>query len=516
MFGNPLWWVHLQMAGRLRGLAILGGAFLAVIFLFHSLSYKLADARDAGKLSAVWLGIMTVAEGLFLLVLAPGAIRRAVQRDFQSGMIESHRLTPMSNWRIVLGYLIGPTAQAAVLFAAGLLVGTYFAAESAAGLQLGAALTARVWIGGWILVIATFLAVAIMFSSFVLLTGIATSGKTNVIGVVIAIGVFGGWMVVFAVPGLGLLLGVFGGGALLDAIFFRSGAVSVDPRTAMLTAPLQLVFAGIFLNAACGKLRRPERAIFGIWQAVVLLVVWGLTLVVGLAQLDTYAPLFGEFGSGASIQIICSIAAFMLVAFFASRAAAVDLLLADRAAAHGERPPAGHTRSRIGVPILLAGLTWLALAAMIRWTPAEVMDSAVLGWTANRVALLSVCAAFFLSFAIDFGWLYITAVWGMRPMICVLLLAVGLKAIPIVADLALFAAFTESSHSPWTGWGYLTALSPIGTLMLLNADLDNRLWIGLAVQAAVLFATIAVFQLARRRTLSPPALPPLARPLAGS
>lgn len=53
----------------------------------------------------ILLGIQSV----LLLIAGAGWVRRAVQRDFSSNMIDSHRLTPMTGWTAVFGYIIGRT-----------------------------------------------------------------------------------------------------------------------------------------------------------------------------------------------------------------------------------------------------------------------------------------------------------------------------------------------------------------------------------------------------------------------
>ena len=499
---NPLWWVHLRMTGGWAGNLLLAGGFLLGVIFFYTLSQNLIDAEDVGSLNTVWLGIITAAQSVFLLMIAPSAIRRSVLRDFQSGMIESHRLTPMSNWRIVLGYMTGPTMQAAMLLAVGFVLGTYFSAQLGTANAVGVTLTVRIWVLGWYAAIGSMLAVSLMICAFVLLTSIASSGKTNAIGAFILISIFGGWMVIFFVPGLALVLGVMSSGAMVDMILFNSGTLKVNAESAALAAILQLTLAALFLHAACGKLRRPERALFSVRQAVVLAMVWSATLVTGMAQLDTYARMLQDSEIGALAQLFASTGAFVLVATFATHAAAVDLFHADRAAAHGEPPAPGRRRQAFLVPVGMAGMTVLTLLSMIHWMAPSAWSLRIDTWASTKWPFVWIALATLLGFLTDFFWLYATAARGRKAIWSLLFLVAGLKAGPILIDAALYGMFTDNDDFPWNGWGYVTGLSPIGTI-ILSTSIGPRMFIGLAVQIALLAVSGMMFR-AVRRTVSQP------------
>jgi hypothetical protein len=497
---NPLWWVHLKMSGGWRGSLLLAGGFFVLVIFFYVLSLKLGDPEEQGTKDTIWLAIMTGAEALFLTMVAPGAIRKSVLRDFQSGMIESHRLTPMSNWRIVMGYMTGPTMQAAMLCAVGLVLGTYFSAKLGSSANVGVILATRVWVLGWYIVLGTFLAVAFMLCAFTLLTSIASAGKTNVVGVMILVGIFGGWMVIFVVPGLSLVLGVMTGMTVLDLLGGKVGLSGTSPGTAAVAALLQVTLGVLFLNAACGKLRRPEGAIFTVEQALLLGALWSATLVTGMALLRSASPFMDDSDIGTLAQLFSSTGAFVLVALFASHSSALDLFLADRAAAHGERTVAGRQRRAFLVPVALAAMTVGTLLAMLRLMPLSAWSPRVLGWTATLAPFRWIALAFLLSFLTDFAWLYRAAAHGRKMILTVIMLTFGLKAGPVILDAALLGVLTHDEEAPWTGWGFVSGLSPMGT-MILSSKIDMRLLVGLAVQAAVLALSWMVFLAARRATL---------------
>ena len=85
---NPLFWLHLRIGGSARTNSIIVVAYAAIVIMFTGGSYYIA-AAEAGanvgpqtyaRVDAAWLVIMTVAQGAFLLLLAPSAIRHEYKR----------------------------------------------------------------------------------------------------------------------------------------------------------------------------------------------------------------------------------------------------------------------------------------------------------------------------------------------------------------------------------------------------------------------------------------------------
>lgn len=493
---NPIWWVHLQMTGGWRGAGLLAAGFFGVVIFFYVLTQNWVDPDSRGQLDYVWLGIVSLAQAAFLLLVGPGGIRRSLQRDFQSGMVESHRLTPMSNAKIILGYMTGPTFQALLLFSVGLILGSIFATRSIAQLQVGMKLTAMLLMGGWYTAMGTLLAVALMSWAFVLLMGIATTGKTNVIGLFIAIGFFGGWAVVTFVPGLSLLIGVMSLGSLYSMLT-RPGSVAMSPQMIALTGGIQLMFAAIFLNAACTKFRRPEKSLFSVTQALVLQLAWGFTLIAGISQMSVVLWFMSE-EANALQKIYASVGTFLTVAVFVTHAAALEVMGADRAAAHREAYPASQTRLRFSVPAILALLTVFVYREMLRWVPADAINTnvvlAIEDWSREAVLFL----VFLLAYAVDFAWLYMMAARGRKAWMALLLIVVLLRVGPLIVDGAIYGIVTENESEPWPHWGYISGLSPAGT-MLLGHPVGLRVWGGVAFQGAVFAVSMWLLGRSRRR-----------------
>jgi hypothetical protein len=501
---NPLFWLHLRISGSARTNLIIVVAYVAIVIMFTGGSYYVAAAEAGAKVGpqtyarvdAAWLVIMTVAQGAFLLLLAPSAIRRAVQRDFDSGMIESHRLSPMSNLKIVLGYMSGAPIQAMMLYAVSLLFGTYFATRYALSPGLGGTIGLRTTLSGWYFAQGCMLVVAAMIGAFTLLTSLATRGKGNIIGVAILIGVFGGWAAIFVIPGLALLAGVLSGWILIGLL--TSAKVGGDPRIIVVSTLLQVVFCVIMLAAACGKLRSPNRAVFTIELGLILLIVWGVTLAMGIFVAPAYGSLFSEWQHQALAQLVASTVAFMLVALLPLIGATVELCQRDRAAAFGEDRSVRRCAELTFVPLMLGLMTATCCLIMSPvWAATEQLGHVPPNALIRQI-FVPIAVAMLCSFWIDFNWIYHLAAHGRRIMIGLPIMFVLVKGMPILLDNVIDYFGQQLADLEWAGYGYLTGLSPVGTLILAPEG-GALIWVGLVFQVVLAIGATVVARRARRR-----------------
>ncbi|MFQ5806686.1 MAG: hypothetical protein ACE5I3_09570 [Phycisphaerae bacterium] len=493
---NPLFWLHLRIGGSTRTNVIIVVAFAAVVIGFASFSFYMAGPKNYPQVNATWLAIMTVAQAVFLLLLAPSAVRRAVQRDFDSGMIESHRLSPMSNLKIILGYMTGAPIQAALLYIVSLVLGSYFAAQYALSPGLGGAIGLRATLSGWYFAQGCMLVLAAMIGAFVLLTALATRGKANVIGLAVLIGIFGGWVAIAFIPGLALLAGVLSGGVLFGLL--TSAKIGGDPFVIVTAAVLQVLFCLILLAAACGKLRAPDRPLFSLRLGLILLLVWGFTLVAGMYAAPKYDWLFSEWRDHGHAQLVSSTVAFMLIALFPLIAGAVGLFYRDRSAAFGEQKDKRRRSALSLVPPMLALLTVLCLFLMFRGVSPQQLSSTSLRAFESRSAWIAIGAAMLFSFWIDFNWVYFLAARGKRIVIGLLIMLALLKGVPLGLDGVISFFARELAGLDWVGYGYLSGLSPIGTLMLAPKG-GTPMWAGLIFQALLGVGATLLGRRVRRR-----------------
>ncbi len=479
MTRNPLFWLHLRIGGSTRTVVLVPVAYATAILFFAGLSLYLSSRRDHPQIYATWLSIMTAAQAIFLLLLAPSAIRRSVQRDFESGMMESHRLTPMSNLRIVLGYLTGAPFLALLLCGVSAVFGSYFAARYGMTPGLGGSMGLGVTLLGWGTALGCMLVLAAAICAVVLLTAIATGGKTNLVGLILLIGIFGGWMAVMFIPGLALLSGVLSGGMLVG-MFTKSAAVG-NPAVIFSASGLQFVYFLIFLAACCAKLRHPERAVFSVGLGMILLLTWGLTLVAGMAVAGAYAWMFPPWKDADTPQVLASTAAFIVVALLPLVAAATDAHALDAAGALERRRSRAATRVRL-VPPLLAVCTIACMALMQQFRIA--LHPSLPGWlvAAGLIASWLACALFFWGM---FCFCYALLGLSVRLRIAVPLGVGVLLGGPLLLEgLAQFVV-TELGGGRWPDAGYLSAISPVGTLAAAARGSLVVCGLGLVVQAGI-------------------------------
>ncbi len=498
--------VQFELSGGWRQNAIILAVYVALVLAVSGFVYGYAGASHHDEVSATFLTIMSIIQGALVLLVAPSAVRRAVLRDFQTAMIESHRLTPLSSLSLVLGYLTGPAAQVMLLYGAGLVVGGYFAADY--GQSLG---FPGVIITGWYASQLSVLTLALLVAALVLLTALATRGKTNLMLPLILLGVFGGYWLVLLVPGLALLMGVMSGG-LIISVLTRSAATALDPAMLGWAMVLQVAMALVLLIACCRKVRAPDRPAFSLGSGLLLLLVSGFTLVMGVRYFEGFRRLI-DWDESWLWQWGGSTLAFVLVGLIPLAAAASQRQHRDRAAvlATRQRPPI--LRLLDLTPLLLAALT----AALMVLLLLEV-ETVRLSWSLltepTPVAALSV--AFFLTFWTDYVLVYTARTWQRSAKFALLFTWFILRIVPVAADAAAaLSSFLTGEPAMAVVWR-AAGISPIGSLLILVRG--GNPWPGIAIQGiiaavATLIGWFALDRAAARATMatrpaSPPSTPP--------
>lgn len=483
MLLSPLTRVHFQLSGGWRHNALIVGVYVLLAFALSGLVYHNTPPDDHAEVSRTFLMIIGAVQCVLALLLAPMAVRKAVLRDFQSGMIESHRLTPLSGLNLVVGYLTGPAAQSLLLIATGSVVGGYFAGHY--GYALGFAGT---MIGGWYFSQFCLLTLALLVTMAVLLTALATAGKTSLVGLLVVVGVFGGWFFVALVPGLALLLGVMSAGLLLR-IMGPPGPMGSDPAVLAWAVLLQIALSLVLIASACRKVRAPHEPAFNIPLGLLLLGVSGATLVAGWRFFGDFTWLFGS-EHRAQAQWLGSTVTFVLVALFPLVAAADRRWRRDRTAALTSSPAAPIVPHPDLMPVLL---TLLAAGLMLLMSPAPLVRE---GRPAAELALLLALA---LSFWTDYVWVYVAFARGMKVLGVLAVVWVGLKGVPLMIDGAFALVAEIMSDQGGIGWRF-AGLSPIGTLIVVVID-KGYVWAGLVVQFVIaVFSTVVALRVRRGQT----------------
>jgi hypothetical protein len=481
---NPLIWAHYKLTGGRRSHVLTVVIYAGLIAVAVGLSYQAVKPTEYRWVTSVWLGLVTGAQALLAFLLVPMAIRRAVMRDFQSGMIESHRLAPMGNGRIVLGYLAGPPLQAAWLLIVGLAAGTCLVTALSVG---GSWRDPIAWwaFHGYLLV------VTLLVAALVLLTALATGGKANFLAIAFVAGIFGGWLAVVFVPGLALLSGVTLVAALPEPVVRGATFLAPDEAAAVLAGILgQLALAVLFIKAACRKVRAPHRPIFDLPLGLVLLVVWAGALIVGVALPGAFEWLYEDWGDIASAQLVASTAAFMVVALFPLLAAVSDCVRRDRARVLGGVELRGGRGIAVLMPCLLGAATVATLLLMASFVSDTRIPGLVWvqrGWwpewpeLARLVAMVAACM---LAFWINFNILYLFVARGAKVLLVAVLSLVLLQALPLLVDWVVLAVLEELDRALDYVDLYAAGFSPIGTVLLCLSAGGNP-WPGLAGQVVL-------------------------------
>lgn len=505
---NPLLWLHYRLIGPLNALAFVG-VFALLVIGGSGMSYRMTSQNEVGQVSSIWLGIITGGQAVFLLLMMPAAVRRAVLRDFQTGMIESHRLSPLSGFTLISGYLMGAPIQVWLLYGASLFFGTIFSAHY--GYTLGVTST----VPAWYFLQLCMLLLSFMITALTLLIALGTSGKANILGLLSVVCIFGGWMVVAVVPGLALVLGIMSADSLYHSI---TKSQILNPSSILLAGGFQLMFGLIFFFAATRKVRVPERAMFSVFLGTILALLCGGALVAGFSQLDASSWIVREWDIMTEVQIAASAAVLLLVAYIPLISAAVDASFQDRTLAFGQRIDTSQRRFLSFMPVVLALISLLCVIGMYESGAIGGRDEGYTssGHSAHAFRLL-VFAAFLFSYWMDYQLLYAFAARGRKPLLIVVLSMLLLKIGPFLLDVPVFMMMEDSRSNMKFSDGFFTQISPIGTLSLLMAE-GGRPYFGLSVQLG-LAVLATVIGLRSRHGIAPVAtavMPPVSPASGGS
>jgi hypothetical protein len=496
LFGpnNAIAYAQFELKGGWKNLLFTTLAYALVIIGAIGLTLRLSE-RPAEVYGGWRIGLLAL-QGALLLILGSNRLNAAIQSDFKSGIIESHRMMPMSNLSAILGYIAGATSQAVAMAFATFLIGI--------PIVLLGQLDPRAWfVSGAILF--TF---AVFAWTYMTLNAFLGRGAGN-LGLV--------WMGVFGmgspsgllsvVPALMMLLSPLAGYSVFDS---RARSSEFTPALAM-SLLSQAIVGGIFVAGAMRKFRRPEGLALGRDLSTMLLAGWVLLGVVAMYQWHQYAPLFARSESGPQTQ-------FLAMLFTGMAIALVPLCAFARADSVWRRHAATDHRGRraplspvLGTLIVVAILGLLLLAApdalAKRYPRGELATAAESGaglfdfyrenllyvrHTGPEVARqLGLTALVLVSFALGVcfvaRWVYLAV--SNAKLIVGVWLAITLVA-PLLVDIAL-AATSNDPDPPVPG--AVANFGPIGALVNLWTWGKVNPAVGIYVQTAYWLLPAAVY-----------------------
>ncbi len=477
---NALAWSQFRLKGGWRNLLTVVGLYTLIAGGLILITARL-DLAASTQVFTTWTMILLGLQVGILLLLAPGGIRTAVTKDMESGMIESHRLTPLTGVGAVAGYLTGPTTHA---IAGGLVT---FA------LGFGTAVAAGLSTADWLAangILALF--AACFWVACALLAMLGKNAFGALIGVLCMLGFSGGFLLDLF-PGLTILAGPLLGGSIFGLALGQNLLSSAQ----LLSACLQLAVAGLCFLAAARRFCRNDVPAFGSLLGLALVLAWVLLSFSGMAS---WSFLDLPFGNGSTRvkahQMIAAVLAGLIVALTPLVAAvrAEDQWQRRRTLndpALGPRPIAPLFVALLASAILL--LLPLAAAGMLpkpSTSPALMMATVFVTFTGLLQARYLVGVLYRAGRSVaSLLTIWFALAWG-GP----LMLDLG-RTIPTLGSRPMELSFL------WT-W------SPIGLLMASLDLIEVGYASGLVVQGLLTIALAAVFHATRSRAESP--VPPRA------
>lgn len=472
IFNNPLGWVQHALLGGWRRSWVVAVVYLCLgmgILLFVTRVVPVGGGRGATpkQFGGIALLILLGIQSVLLLIAGAGWVRRAVQRDFSSNMIDSHRLTPMTGWTAVFGYIIGPN----LTFAPITLVNLFFAV----GFSIWGGYPWWTWLVGLCIIACAAGAVA----SLSLLMALCSKGSANVVGLVVMGAVFGGGAIMFLVPGLGLLVGSF---SIMNMFRAASAAITFD-RSLLVTIAGQLALTLIAGKAASRKYLRADVQAFS-WPLG--MVMYAFVLTYGGLGLRLWEDLFSiRFASESMLEIGPKwIATLTVVALFAMLPLSAVIQQRETWQRHHLYYPEGAGPAPTPFWCVLVSVAAVTVAGFAITLGREFLPNLMVGESpalASRIGLtLIVLVAALLPItgilkviyrvrekAVWFVAAWVVASWALLPAV----------------DLIWAVYSEESDGAPTLSW--LTGCSPAGAWAMLWLRPDLPFAPGIVVQVAL-------------------------------
>lgn len=487
-----MWRVHFDLLGgkRRMGLIIAGyvAGLLLCVYMFRRAMVDLPLADFAAGL----VHYLIIVQGLILVAGGSTAIYRAMLRDFDTRMLESHRLTPMSHVSVVLGYAFGATLQVLLLAALNLLVGSLF--TILAQKPLG------VWLGGNAML---FLG-ALCFWSFTVFIGLRKAKPLNPTVFLAFAGMFG--MPAMSIPAIGSFLGAY---AVLFGIWIAREDFKIPIPIAAVVGVVSLIVAAFWFHVSAAKFRRPDLPALNGFRGLVLLLLW---LALGAIGIRGYVAAAGSIMNTwnsndlVDAQMFATIIGGMILAWVPISGAVECGLIVGRGGSprnFGDRMRDCHVTLisvalSIGLPALLAWPAWRDLAQPRAYT-GEV--DALNAWTTRGMGygFLPIGIAILSSAFTAHGVFRANYALPVPQRARALVILSVLFALPVLLDLARMGLVMNGEIQGPEELSAISAFSPVGiVLCVLTSTQDIVLLPGLAFQAAValLYALIG-----RRRVL---------------
>jgi hypothetical protein len=468
---NPLAWVHFQLRGGWkRTFAFtIGGVIVVGVLMMMSVVRSGPTGSYSGTMEG-WAQGLVLLEAAILILYGAAAVAGAIRNDIAAGLIESHRLMPVSAPRAVVGYLLGGGASALVL-AGGVIF-----------LDLFAALASHVPLDRW------------------LISQVSLAGLTGLIWLMAAMGAFvgrlgGNLLIAFIVVGFfgsQFMFAFFPG--LLMLVIPSLGRISLmswgQAETLIpIALLLQALLAVLFFIGAVRRYARDDVSCFGIIPGMGLAALWCVMSILGITHYQTLLTNRYDQISLPS-QCISSLLILLILSL-------VPLANAARAAAH-PGTSLFPRRDRV-LPMIVIAVA-LVLTTTLTFPMYRPTDSQFWMKTAQT---LVIAAAWLVAMRFLLGWVYLATNGGfMIGFVWMLLVWFA----PMVGDV-IMQSVMHPNEDYVAGW--LFAASPLGALMQIWSPATGQnlpeIVPGLAIQIGLILIPLLLFSRRRKPKLIKPA-----------
>ncbi|MBU0718521.1 MAG: hypothetical protein KJ749_09760 [Planctomycetes bacterium] len=480
----PMWRAQCQLLGGHRRMLLMCLIYTMVLSAAAVGFYELMRVTNeeypvSGSTIVSWmLHALGVIQILIVVLAGCAAIHRATLRDYETKMIESHRLTPMSNTSVVLGYLFGANVQILALFLINLAFGAILSG-------LGQSPAAE-WLSGNLLVLAA----AVTLWSMVLLSGMRLAKPLNPLAILVGIPAFASYGLV-VLPAAGFLLCAL---PVVVGYQVMTGRIILDSLPIAALLGINVFLTVFWLSAAAAKYRRPDLPALNAFRGLMLLMFWLVLGTGGIALagsdaargvlLDDEDLILGQWVATMILSLLAAIPAIagavQCQTLIRSGSSVRDW--ADRA------PP-------VAVAVLAAGLICSVMAGIgvqvwrnVLPESSDIAASNVvngMSWLYSGLACL---------LAMLTAWVVCVAAFAKlsKPLIAsVTVLLILWSAPPLVDSVRGQIVAIDDAYGPMI-FSWLLGASPAGTIFAAWTDTNIAFWPGLLVQAGFLFLLSAV------------------------
>lgn len=254
----PIWRVQYQLNGGHNRLLTFAGLYAAGILVAWSSLRALAAAGADDWL----LRLLGVSQSGILLLAGINTANRSVNRERETRMIESHRISPLSNTSVPLGLVIGPNIHLLAAWLIGFAAGAYVTIKDGMGFQE--------WVGAHFLLLAA----ALTYWSMVVFLAIGAKKPTGVSAITLLL--FLAIPLSLPAPGTGVVLATF---PLYVGLGLLYNWTSFDAASTFGVGSVAALMMLYWLWVSAAKYRRPDLPAQNGFRGLVLLAIWLLASV---------------------------------------------------------------------------------------------------------------------------------------------------------------------------------------------------------------------------------------------